>query len=256
MEDGLAVPLRNILQIIGNGILGKTKYFGVWTMKSPMDSWVYQEIIYETQPDVIIEIGNFNGGSTLFLAHLCDLLGKGRVIGLDLSHETVPEFIKNHPRITLIEGDACQRLDDVKKIISNEERVLVIEDSSHTYDNTLNVLRAYSTFIKPGDYLIVEDSIIHHGLDHGPDPGPYEAITTFIAENEDFMIDRDREHFFITWNPKGYLKRISSNAIPVYTDYPKRTMMRIDKSSILNILRLFVPPIIIHLIGKLRSLKQ
>ena len=67
-------------------------------------------------------------------------------------------------------------------MISLEERVLIIEDSSHTYENTLNVLRLYSDFIKPGDYFIVEDSICHHGLSIGPIPGPYEAVEDFIKE--------------------------------------------------------------------------
>ncbi len=253
MEEYLDVPLEKALQIIGGSIIGQTRYFGVWTMKSPMDSWVYQEIIFETRPDVIIEIGNFNGGSTLYLAHLCDLIGKGRIIGIDQSHKTVPDIVKQHPRITLIEGDACRKVPDIKKLVTDDERVMVIEDSSHTYDNTLHVLRAYSVFVKPGDYLIVEDSIIHHGLNHGPDPGPYEAIETFIRENKDFVIDRNREHFLITWNPKGYLKRVSSDASPVYSDYPNKSMRRINMASVLHVLQLFIPPIFVHLIRRFRD---
>ncbi len=45
------------------------------------------------------------------------------------------------------------------------------------------------------------------GLDVGPNPGPYEAIDAFVAENDGFEIDRDMESFLITWNPKGYLRR-------------------------------------------------
>lgn len=87
------------------------------------------------------------------------------------------------------------------------ERVLVIEDSSHTYDNTLAVLRTYSGLTLPGDLFIVEDSICHHGLDVGPNPGPYEAIEAFVQENPAFEVDRSQEALFITWNPKGYLRR-------------------------------------------------
>jgi cephalosporin hydroxylase len=46
-------------------------------------------MLHGTRPDVIIEIGTAYGGGTLFLAHLCDLLGKGRIIGLDFSHKNV-----------------------------------------------------------------------------------------------------------------------------------------------------------------------
>ena len=207
MEELLDMPLRDVLSIIQESIITKATYFGIGAQKSPMDAWVYQEIVYETLPDVIIEIGTAHGGGTLFLAHLCDLLGKGRVIGLDISHQNVPDTVRKHPRISLVEGDACQNFEYVEKMISKDERVLVIEDSSHTYENTLNILRLYTRLTKPGDYFIVEDSICHHGLVVGPNPGPYEAIETFVTENKGFEIDRTREHFLITWNPKGYLKR-------------------------------------------------
>ena len=207
MEDRLKLPLGEVLPIIQNGIMNRTSYFGVKTFKCPTDAWVYQEIIFETRPEVIIEIGNKNGGSTLMLAHLCDLVGKGRVIGLDLSHETVPAIVRDHPRITLIEGDACAMVGKVEKLVDGAVSVLVIEDSSHTYENTLNVLRTYEKFVKEGGYFIVEDSICHHGLDEGPAPGPYEAIDSFLQSNPDFISERQHEHFLITWNPKGYLRR-------------------------------------------------
>lgn len=209
MEENLEMPLADVLQVIQDRIMTKSTYHGVPTLKSPIDFWVYQEMIFEMKPDVIIEIGNNYGGSTLALAHTCDLIGGGRIIGLDISHSRVPEHVRKHPRITFIEGDACQSFESVKKLISDEDRVLVIEDSSHTFDNTLNVLRTYSGLIKPGDYFIVEDSICHHGLTVGPNPGPYEAIEAFINENTGFEIDRSKESFLITWNPKGYLRRTS-----------------------------------------------
>ena len=93
--------------------------------------------------------------------------------------------------------------------MSNERKtVLVIEDSEHTYDNTLSVLRLYGPLVTPGSYLIVEDSICHHGVDVGPSPGAYEAIEAFVRENPAFQIDRTRESFFLTWNPKGFLRNV------------------------------------------------
>jgi cephalosporin hydroxylase len=207
MEDKLDMPLGQVLAIIQEGIMKNTTYFGIKTLKNPMDAWIYQEIIFVEKPDVVVEVGNAHGGSALLLAHLCDVIGKGRIIGVDISHKNVPQFVKDHPRITFIEGDACQCFEQVEQLIAKEDRVLVIEDSSHTYENTLNVLRFYSSLIKIGDYLIVEDSICHHGIDGGPQPGPYEAIEDFVKENNDFEIDRSRERFLITWNPKGFLKR-------------------------------------------------
>lgn len=207
MEERLNMPLSEVLGVIQDRIMEKTTYFGIQTLKSPMDFWVYQEIIFEMRPDVIIEIGNHCGGSTLALAHICDSLNSGRIIGLDISHAKVPELVKKHPRITFIEGDACSSFEKVASLLGRNEKVLVIEDSSHTYDNTLRVLQTYSPLIKLGDYFIVEDSICHHGLEVGPSPGPFEAIEAFVDANSLFEVDRDRESFLITWNPKGYLRR-------------------------------------------------
>ncbi len=207
MEDNLNMPIAEVLEQLQQRIMQRSKYFGIKTLKSPLDFWIYQEIIFRSKPDVVIEIGNYQGGSTLALAHLLDALGSGRVIAIDIDQQLIPELVREHPRVLLLEGDACARFPDVQALLTPGERVLVIEDSSHTYDNTLEVLRTYSPLIADGDYLIVEDSICHHGLDVGPNPGPYEAIDAFVAENDGFEIDRDMESFLITWNPKGYLRR-------------------------------------------------
>jgi len=207
MEENLDMPLREVLQCVQDRIMNQSTYFGIRTLKSPADFWVYQELIFETRPDYIIEIGNYCGGSTLALAHICDHLHTGRVIALDITHEHVMPEARQHPRITFIEGDGCESFAQVRALVAGA-RVMVIEDSLHTYENTLNLLRTYATMIHSGDYFIVEDSICHHGLDVGPEPGPYEAIEEFLRENPSFVADRTRESFLISWNPKGYLKRL------------------------------------------------
>ncbi len=207
LEECLDMPLRDVLALMQKRILERSTYFGVKALKSPVDFWIYQEIITSRRPDVILEVGNNWAGSTLALAHLCDLMGCGRVIGLDIRHDRVPDQVKRHPRLTLITGDAVDSAPQVRALVEPEERVLVIEDSAHTYENTLAVLHTYADLVKTGDYFIVEDSICHHGLDVGPAPGPMEAIESFVATDDRFEIDRDQESFLVTWNPKGYLRR-------------------------------------------------
>ena len=206
MEQNLDMPLQDVLDVMQQRVMSITSYFGVQTLKSPVDFWVYQEILFETKPDFIVEIGNFHGGSALALAHLCDALGNGKVIACDLSHQNVPQIVRSHPRIVLVEGDACASYDRIVNLLDTSANILVIEDSSHTYENTLQVMHTYAPLIKPGQYFIVEDSICHHGLPIGPNPGPYEAIETFLNQNSRFEADRDKESFLITWNPKGYLR--------------------------------------------------
>ena len=89
----------------------------------------------------------------------------------------------------------------------NIDNVMIIEDSDHSYENTLDILEMYKDLINPGFYFIVEDTICHHGLDIGPNPGPYEAVETFLSNNPEFEADRSRESFLLTWNQKGFLRR-------------------------------------------------
>lgn len=258
MEQSLKMPLGDALQIIQNRIMNHSTYFGIPAFKNPIDFWIYQELIFETQPNVIIEIGNKFGGSTLALAHTCDLLEKGKVIGLDISHKKIPDRVRQHPRVRLIEGDACQSFAKVKKLISQKDKVLIIEDSSHTYENTLRVLEKFSVLIKPGSYFIVEDSICHHGLAIGPKPGPYEAIETFTSNNSDFEIDRSKESFLITWNPKGYLKRksLTNTNSRREISLPPPDTENDHKTSLKNILKLFIPPILIKIVKKLERVQN
>ena len=207
LEQSLDMTMRQVIPLMQQRIMNDTKYFGIQTWKSPIDFCIYQELIHELKPDAIVEIGINTGGSTLALAHICDLLGKGRVIGLDLNHDAVADEVRQHPRIKLVKGDACKVFGKVQKLIKRWDQVLVIEDSSHTFDNTVAILETYAPLIKPGGYFIVEDGICHHGLDGGPSPGPYEAAEAFISQHPNFEIDRSREAFVITWNPKGYLRR-------------------------------------------------
>src|SRR5580658_7622723 len=64
----------------------------------PEDLLRIQEVIYQLRPDVLIETGIAHGGSLLFYASLCQLMGKGRVLGVDV--EIRPHnrrAIENHP---------------------------------------------------------------------------------------------------------------------------------------------------------------
>lgn len=208
MEDNLDMPLRQVLQVMQARIMQQTTYFGVPALMSPTDSWVYQELVVELRPDWIVELGTHQGGGALMFAHLCDALGGGKVVSVDISQTQVAASVREHPRVTLIESDACAAFDRVAGLVGGGS-ALVIEDSSHTYANTLSVLRAYTPLVQVGGYFVVEDGICRHGLEVGPSPGPYEAVQAFLEESGHFAADRHRESFLVTWNPKGYLVRVS-----------------------------------------------
>jgi cephalosporin hydroxylase len=152
MEEHLELSLRELLPLMQTRITQGTTYLGIPTLKNPLDFWVYQELICAVQVDVIVEIGNYCGGSLLALAHLCDARGFGRVIGVDICQRDISRAVRAHPRISLVEGDAVACASEVEQSLRPDERVLVIEDSSHEYENTLAVLRRYAAFVSIGSY--------------------------------------------------------------------------------------------------------
>src|SRR3982751_4097495 len=50
----------------------------------PEDMVRIQEVIYNIEPDVIIETGVAHGGSLIYYATLCKALERGRVVGIDI----------------------------------------------------------------------------------------------------------------------------------------------------------------------------
>ena len=53
-------------------------------IQMPEDLLRIQEVIWTLKPDVIIETGVAHGGSLVFYAGLLELIGRGRVIGVDI----------------------------------------------------------------------------------------------------------------------------------------------------------------------------
>lgn len=186
----------------------QTYWFGVPIQKNPFDLWLYHELFTEIKPDVIIECGTADGGSAFFFASMLDLIGKGRIISVDIEKKKRPA----HKRITYITGSSIdtQVIDKVARSIKKtEKRIFVILDSDHSCEHVIQEMRAYAPFVSKGSYMVVEDSNIngHPVMPHWG-KGPMEAIRIFSRENDKFEVDKTREKFYMTFNPSGYLKRV------------------------------------------------
>src|SRR3989338_1442430 len=57
----------------------KVTYRGIRAIRCPFDYVIYQMIIWEIKPDLIIEIGTSNGGGALYMADILDKIGNGIV---------------------------------------------------------------------------------------------------------------------------------------------------------------------------------
>ncbi len=119
-----------------------------------------------------------------------------------------------HKRIKYLIGSSASRkiVEEIRKLISDKHKVIVILDSDHHKEHVLNEMKIYSEFVTQGSYLIVEDTNINgHPVAGNFGPGPMEAVNQFLATHNNFLIDKRREKFYLTFNSHGYIIKKSNN---------------------------------------------
>lgn len=206
----------------------------------PQDMVAFQEIIWETRPDLIIETGIAHGGSlianaaTLALLDYADAFEAGevldprapkrKVLGLDIDiRQHNREAIEAHPmapRIHMLQGSSIDAglAEQVRAFAADYARIMVCLDSNHTHDHVLRELELYAPLVTEGCYCVVSDTIVEDAPDHlsadrpwGKGDNPKTAVHAFLAGRDDFVIDKAIEHKLqITVSPDGFLKRTRS----------------------------------------------
>jgi len=204
-----------------NVLFERVAWMGIPTWKNVLDLWIYQELVFKIQPDVIVEMGSYKGGSTLYLAHLLDIIGHGRIISVDINHLN---FVVSHARITTKTGSTQDQevIDYINKACENC-KVMIIHDADHTATMVLKDLNTYADLVSKDSYFIVEDGIVD--LFSGQsviggclgEPGPLSAIREFLKKDRRFVVDPDCEKYLLTYNPNGYLKK-TAEIQPVHDD--------------------------------------
>lgn len=121
-------------------------WFGRPIIQLPTDIVAMQQIIWLSQPDVIIETGIAHGGGLIFYASLLEMMKKdGLVIGVDIDiREHNKKAIEDHPiyklgKIKMFEGSSVSEdtLSKIKALIKPNSKVLVTLDSCHTHEHVL-----------------------------------------------------------------------------------------------------------------------
>lgn len=184
-----------------------TWFLGTKTEKCPIDLWLYQELIHKLRPDCIIETGTRFGGSALYMASICDLIGHGSILTIDIDGEPVRP---THPRLTYLTessvGDIA--LAKARELTAKAQTVLVVLDSDHSYAHVLEELKHYSDLVTVGSFLIVEDTNINgNPVIPSFGPGPMEAVDEFLKQDTRYEIDPFNEKMLLSFSPRGFLRR-------------------------------------------------
>lgn len=197
-------PLKGIVK--GHHLM---TYRGVPCIKCPFDYVIYQMILNEVRPDLIIEVGTNNGGSALYLADILENIGGGEIHTIDIDDRAY-DLVKKNRRIKFFHnGWEGYDIENAKGF----QKILVIEDGSHEFESTLGALRKLGHLVSEGSYLIVEDGIVDAlGQSEIFGGGPVKAIKNYLKNNTDFLIDGRWINMFgksATFNTIGYLKKIN-----------------------------------------------
>ncbi len=186
----------------------KTSWMGQTLPKLPTDLFALAEILYKVRPKFVVETGTGNGGQAFFLATVLDLIGEGTVVTISSkTHANRPE----HPRITYLEGvpqdDAT--VAQVRAIVGDEPNAVVILGQRHSPSKTMAEFRGYGPMVPKGSYLIVEDTLVNgHPVWTDFGAGPWEAVKGIVESRGDWASDLAMEKYALTFNPKGFLKRL------------------------------------------------
>ena len=132
-------------------------YHGIPSWKNVFDLRVIQEIIHETQPEVVVEIGAKFGGTTVWLSDVMRTVASGSVISVDLKKPEI-DFPEN---VQFIQGDsiALETVEQVQRLRGGH-RTMLMTDGNHKAGHVFQELMLYAPMVERGCYFVVEDGIV------------------------------------------------------------------------------------------------
>lgn len=220
-EEGLSV-LAELWTRSGwqNKLSYEITWLGIPIIQIPEDILMVQELIWKVRPDVVVESGVAHGGALILYASILELIGHGRVVGVDVEIRKYNRLaIQSHPmsrRITLIERSSTDdtTLKEVRRMIAPDEAVMVMLDSNHSRAHVREELERYAPLVSPGSYVIVFDSVMRmvHDAPNGQptwiDDNPLAAVEDFLSTHPEFVQDAEYERLRTTYCHGGFLRRL------------------------------------------------
>ena len=179
-------------------------------VKLPEDLRTYQRVIEWSQPDCIVELGTYGGGSAVWLYdQLRCLTRHASPLIVTVDHNAPAAFKDEEGDIVFVQGDLAS--EQVRKRVAelaSGRRTMVIDDSEHTYPVTTASLNGYADLVTSGCYFVVEDGVVDvPELGPWPNTGVQAAIDDFLATEQGSRFSRNDYAFYIvTMHFGGWLK--------------------------------------------------
>jgi cephalosporin hydroxylase len=167
-------------------------WMGVPIIQMPGDLVMFQEIVWKTRPDLIIETGVARGGSLIFWASMQKLCGiDGKVLGVDIDiRDHAKRAISGsqfNQQIELLQGSSTDLnvFGKVKKYALPFKKIMIVLDSNHTHEHVMDELKLYADLVSPGCMLLVLDTVIDDlevdpDRSWGPGASPKSAVIEYM----------------------------------------------------------------------------
>jgi cephalosporin hydroxylase len=161
-------------------------------IKFDEDLMVYRRIIKESQPEVIVETGSWQGGSAAWFSQFAPVISVDRYAPPPL------------PKVTFVQGDSIDALPYVEALVAGRSCMVTL-DSDHNAAHVLAELNAYAPLAT--EWLVVEDTFADDP-DLYPLGGPGKALDYWLPLHPEWARAKDYEAKGETQNPGGWLRRV------------------------------------------------
>jgi cephalosporin hydroxylase len=177
------------------------------------DLWFVQQLMFDTHPEVVIDIGSTPGHS-LFLASTSDLIGSGTVIRV-AGTESDPVAHHRLETVTSDDPENDDTLAAVTDLAAGRDGMIVLGGRSNRASTIVDRFRAYRGFVAAGAHAVIENTIVNGNPvweSHGPGPG--QAVRAILQQHPDFTPDSAAERIPVSFNAGGYLRRSPAPPAP------------------------------------------
>lgn len=200
------------------GLWKMQRWKGIRFFQAPQDALVIQQLIWNVQPDLLIEIGTHAGGSAVFLSEVMQSYNpQASIVTMDPdpSHIDPNGLLLKTPTIKYLQGMSHDPniYQQVQAACVGRKKVMVMHDGDHSYEGVLRDIALYDPLVSVGSYMIVQDTSLDRTAP-GSMNGALRAIQAFVSTPGGkgygrYGIDKAYEYLMFSTNHNGYLKKVA-----------------------------------------------
>lgn len=131
------------------------------------------EVVKKTNPNTVMEIGTFNGGTLFLFSMIADK--NAEIISLDLPYGKfgggypgwkIPlykKFARAGQTLKFLRENSHDKMvfEHVKQLLNGKQLDFLFIDGDHTYDGVKKDFEMYSTLVRPGGIIALHDIAVH-----------------------------------------------------------------------------------------------